>query len=164
MARSVLILNNPTFKVAATQAGLTTGKAYECQLISAAVTPVSNMNTIPATGCAPASQSPGRSSWQLDLAWLEDWTASLGGLSGFAYTNDTAMTWFQLVADSVGNPTVTCTGQAYVVAGAYGGTFGDGSPAQTSATWPCLDKPVIVLPATFAADEEAADEEAAEVA
>jgi hypothetical protein len=67
-------------------------------------------------------------------------------LSGYAYTNDTMPKWFSLTVDSVDNPTVVATGQCYVVAGAYGGTFGDGSAAAATASWPCLDKPDIVLP------------------
>lgn len=157
MARTVLVLNNPKFRLADTQAGLSTGLAYECQLTSAAITPSANFNTIPATGCAPATQSPGKSSWQLDLAWLQDWTASLGGLSGYAYTNDTVSKWFELSVDTVGFPTIKATGQCYVVSGAYGGAFGDGSAAPASATWPCLDKPVIVLPSTFSVEGEAVD-------
>lgn len=151
MPRTALVLNNPIFKLADTEVGLTAGTAYECQLTSAAITPQPQMNTIPSTGCAPATQSPGRTQWQLDMAWLQDWSASGGGLSGYAYTNDTLPMWFSLALDSVGAPTVVATGQVYVVAGAYGGTFGDGSAAAATATWPCLDKPDITLPATFAA-------------
>jgi hypothetical protein len=157
MARTVLVLNNPKFKLADTSAGLSTGVAYECQLTSAAITPQPAFNTIPATGCAPATQSPGKTGWQLDMAWLQDWTASLGGLSGYAFTNDTAAKWFELTVDTVGAPTVKATGQCYVVSGAYGGAFGDGSAAPATATWPLLDKPVIVLPATFSVEGMEAD-------
>lgn len=154
MARTALVLNNPIFKLADSEAGLTAGTAYECQLTSAAITPQPQMNTIPPTGCAPATQSPGRTQWQLDMAWLQDWSAAAGGLSGYAYTNDTLPKWFSLALDSVGAPTVIATGQTYVVAGAYGGTFGDGSAAAATATWPCLDKPDITLPTTLAATAE----------
>lgn len=153
MARTAIVINNPIFKLASTQAGLSSGTAYECQLTSAAITPQPVTNTIPATGCAPATQSPGKTGWQLDLAWLQDWTASQGGLSGYAFTNDTLPKWFSLALDSVGAPSVVATGQVYVVAGAYGGTFGDGSAAPATATWPMLDKPAITLPATLEAQE-----------
>ena len=155
MPRTVLTLNNPIFKVADNEAGLTAGEAYECQLTSAVITPVPVFNTVPATGCAPAAQSPGRTGFNLDLAWLQDWTAPGGGLSGYAWDNDTEAKWFSLAVDSVGAPTVVATGQAYVVAGGYGATFGDGSAAATTATWPCLDKPDIVTPAPAAAMAEA---------
>ena len=151
MPRTIVTLNNPILKLADTEAGLTAGEAYECQLTSATITPTANFQTIPATGCAPAAQSPGKTSFQLDLAWLQDWTAPEGGLSGYAYTNDALPKWFELTLDSVSAPTVKASGQLYVVAGGYGGTFGDGTPAATAATWPCLDKPDIVTPAAFAA-------------
>ena len=155
MARTLLILTNPTLMLADTEAGLTTGKAFECQITSAAITPQPTTQTIPATGCAPATNSPGKTGYQLDLAWLQDWNAPGGGLSNYAFANDTAPKWFKLVADKSVTPTtdqVVATGQAYVVAGALGGTFGDGSAAVSTAAWPMLDKPTIVTPAP-AADE-----------
>jgi hypothetical protein len=147
MARVAIPLNRPIFKLADTEAGLTSGTAYECQLTSAAITATSNFNTIPATGCAGASQSPGTTGWQLDLAWLQDWTAPAGGLSGFAYDNDTEPKWFSFTLDS-DVPTVLATGEVFVVAGSYGGEFGTGAVAPATATWPCLNKPDIVFPAT----------------
>jgi hypothetical protein len=147
MARTVITLNNPIFKLADDEASLATGEAFECQLTSAVITANPVFNTIPATGCAPATQSPGRTGYQLDLAWLEDWTASAGGLSGYALENDGAAKWFSFALDSVGAPTVVATGQCYVVAGGFGGTFGDGSAAATAATWPLLDAPTVTTPA-----------------
>jgi hypothetical protein len=153
MARTAIIMNNPTLKLATTQAGLTAGVQYECQLTQAIINAVPNFNTIPATACAPATQSPGKTGWELQADWLQDWTASLGGLSGFAYTNDTKPMWFELVVDT-GAPTVKATGQVYLVSGSYGGPIGDGSALAASATWPCLDKPVITFPVTeLAADD-----------
>lgn len=151
MARTVLVLNNPTFKVADTEAGLATGQAFECQLTSAVITPQPVTNTIPATGCAPATNSPGRTGYNLDLAWLQDWNAAGGGMSGFAFLHDGESKWFELVADKTATPQVVATGQAYVVSGGLGGTFGDGSAAATTATWPCLDKPEITTPTAAAA-------------
>lgn len=146
MARSVLILTNPTFKVADTEAGLATGQAFECQLTSAVLTPQPTTTTIPATGCAPATNSPGKTGYNLDLAWLQDWNAPGGGLSGYAFANDGALKWFELVPDKA-DVAVGAIGQAFVVAGGFGGTFGDGSAAATTATWPCADKPAITTPA-----------------
>ena len=145
MPRTVITLNNPTFKLADTEAGLSAGTAYECQLTQAIIAPQPSFNTIPATGCAPATQSPGRTGFQLELAWLQDWTAAGGGLSGYAYENDGLSKWFELVPDA-SQPAVKATGQCYVVAGGFGGTMGDGSAAATTATWPCLDKPLIATP------------------
>ena len=152
MPRTAIILNSPVFKLADSDAGLTAGTAYECQLTSATITANPVFTEIPATGCAPATQSPGRTQWQLDLAWLQDWTAAAGGLSGYAYTNDTDPKYFSFSLD--GGATVVAKGQVYVVAGGYGGTFGDGSAAAATATWPCLDKPTITLPAMQAQEQE----------
>jgi len=148
MARTLLILTNPTLRVADTEAGLLTGEAFECQITSAVLTPQPTTQTIPATGCAPATQSPGKTGYNLDLAWLQDWNAPGGGLSGYAFQHDGDSKWFELVPDkNATTEKVTATGQAYVVAGGLGGTFGDGSAAATTATWPCLDKPTIDVPA-----------------
>jgi len=147
-------MNNPTFKLAATQAGLTSGTAYQCQLTSAVISPQPVFNTIPATGCAPQTQSPGKTGWQLDLAWLQDWTASPGGgLSGYAFTNDATAQWFELTPEPTTAPTVKATGQCYVVAGGFGGEMGAGVAANTTATWPLLDKPTIVTAVVLMADE-----------
>jgi hypothetical protein len=145
MARNVLILNNPKVTFADTEAGLTTGDAFECQITSAMLTPQPVYNTIPATGCAGASQSPGRTGWQLDVAWLQDW-GSDPSMSWFAFENDGVLMWYSVTLDSIGMPDQVATGQAYVAAGAYGGTFGDGSAAVATATWPCTDKPDIPAP------------------
>jgi hypothetical protein len=146
MARTVMILNNPSLKVATSSAGLTTGQAVECQVTSAVVTAQPQYQTIPATGCAGATQSPGLSGWQLELAWLEDWdVAAPGGLSWFAFQNDGKPVWFELEPDKAVGGT-KLTGQAYAVAGGFGGTFGDGSAAATTATWPLLAKPDIPAP------------------
>lgn len=151
MARNVIVLNNPKFTAALTELELATGDAFECQITQAIVNPQPVYNTIPATGCAGASQSPGRTGWQLELAWLQDW-GSDPSMSQFAFDNDGVAVWYQLTPDSVGDPTFVVKGQAYVAAGGIGGTFGDGSAATSTATWPCLDKPT--LPAVaFAAAE-----------
>ena len=82
----------------------------------------------------------------MDLNWLQDWTAPGGGLSGYAYLHDTEPKWFSLQLDST-DADVIATGQVFVVSGSYGGTFGDGSTAASTSTWPTLDKPDITVPA-----------------
>jgi hypothetical protein len=159
MPRTVIVLNNPIVKLADTQAGLTAGTAFECQITSAAVTASANYQTIPATGCAPQAQSPGRTSFSFDVAWLQDWTAAGGGMSQYAMDNDGLPKWFEFTADSVGAPTVKATGQVYVAAGSYGGTFGDGSPATSTSSWPCLDTPVITGAVTGTAAESSPEPE-----
>src|SRR4029450_9441003 len=121
MPRTIIPFNNPKLTVADTELGLATGVAYECQLTSAMIVCTPTFTQVPQTGCAPPTQAPGRSSWQLQLAFLQDWTASGGGLSGWMLENETLETWFELSVDIVGFPTVKATGQAYVTAGSYGG-------------------------------------------
>lgn len=151
MPRTVITLINPTLVLADTQAGLATGDAYECQLTSAQLVPTPITNAIPATGCAPASNVPGRSSWELQLAWLQDWADSAGGLSNYSIVHETELVWYKFVLDNAGSPTTAASGQAYVAAGQYGGVFG-GPPAVATANWPCFDTPAFTVPATFAAE------------
>jgi hypothetical protein len=155
MPRTILPLTHPILKVADTQAGLTAGEAYECQLTRAEIVPTAQTSTVPATGCAPAVDVPGATKYALHLEWLQDWTASGGGLSNYALINDGSLVWFEYAVDSVGAPTVVATGQAYVTPGSYGGVFGDGSAAAATADWSMPDKPSVVVPVTVAADEDA---------
>lgn len=153
MPRVVMDLNSPTLKVATTEAGLSAGTAIECQTTSAVISAQPKYSTTPATGCAGETQKPGLSGWQLDLAWLQDWTAPGGGFSGFAFENDGKEVWFELTPDK-GNAAVKFTGHGYAVAGSAGGTFGDGSAPNSTATWPLLEKPDATYPValTVAAD------------
>jgi hypothetical protein len=154
MARKAIVLNHPTLKVATTQAGIATGQSVECQIISATLTPQPKYTTIPATGCAGESQSPGLTGWELDLTWLQDWAATAAqSLSQFAYDNDGLPVWYELTLDSIGLAGFKAAGSAYCASGAVGGTFGDGSAAQSgNVVWPCVAKPTITPPTTFAAD------------
>ena len=157
MSRTAIILNHPEVTFADTQAGLATSATFECQLISAVITPAPVYNTIPATGCAGATQSPGRTGFSLDLTWLTDWGAT-DSLSQFAWDNDGKAVWFRFTDDgsAAAGAASTAEGQAYVAAGGFGGTFGDGSAAQTTASWPCVDKPTIAASVvTVAADAPA---------
>lgn len=145
MPRNVITLNNPTVTFADTEAGLDAGDPFQCQITSAVLTPQPVYQTVPATGCAGASQSPGITGWQLDVAWLQDW-GSDPSMSRYAFDNDGLRKWFSITLDSIGLPDVEATGELYVAAGAYGGTFGDGSAAVATATWPLLAKPEIPAP------------------
>ena len=142
MPRTIMSFNNPTLKVADTEAGLSAGTAFECQITSAVVTPAANFTDVPATGCAPKTSSPGLTSFTLDLAWLQDWNAAGGGLSGYAWERAGDAVWFELIPEA-GSPAVGISGEVYVTEGAVGGTFGDGSPGTSTASWPCLDKPTL---------------------
>lgn len=139
----ILKLDNPIFKLADTEAGLAAGEAFECQLTSAALVPTVSKTVVPATGCAPASSTPSRASWALQLAWLQDWTAAGGGgLSGYAYAEEGELKWFSFTADNLGFPLVVAKGQVWVTPTAFGGAFG-GAPALATATWDTSGKPVI---------------------
>jgi len=158
MARMVLILNHPILKVATTQAGLTTGQAVECQVTSAVVKATPKYSTIPATGCSGETQSPGLTGYSFDLAWLQDWqTPTPGGLSYFAFSNDGKAVWIEFTPDSAA-PTQKLQGQVYAAAGDYGGTFGDGSAAVATASWPFVSTPTIPAPTVAAAEAEAQGE------
>jgi hypothetical protein len=147
MAREAMIWNQPTVKVATTEAGLGTGAvAAECQLTSAMLEPQPVYSTIPATGCAGATQSPGLTGFNLVLNWLTDWTKPADeSLSQFAWANDGLPVWAEVLPNK-DDLTVKMTGQFYCSSGGFGGTFGDGSAAATTATWPAVSKPDITAP------------------
>lgn len=147
MAREPMVWNRPTVKVALTEAELTTAPAMECQITSAMLEPQPVYATIPATGCAGASQSPGITGYNLVLNWLQDWTKPADeSLSRFAWDHDGEAVWVQVLPDST-DTTVEMTGQFYATSGGFGATFGDGSAAATQATWPAVSKPTITSPA-----------------
>jgi len=152
MPREVMTWNRPTVLIAPTQAGLDDPDVLtaECQATSAMLTPQPVTNPVPSTGCAPGVSSPGRTGFQLDLAWLQDWTKPADeSLSRYAWDHDTETAWVRIVHDSTAASglEVDMEGQFFVVAGGYGGTFGDGSVAPTTAAWPAVDKPTITSPA-----------------
>jgi hypothetical protein len=162
MPRTVMVLNQPTLKVSTTQAGLATGQAVECQVTSAVITASPNFSTIPPTGCAPSAQSPGATSFALDLAWLQDWSVGTpGGLSWFALQNDGKAVWFELTPDKTVS-TQKVTGNAYCVTGSYGGEFGTGNPATATATWPMLTGPAVPTPSMMMVEGQQAEPQQAE--
>ena len=147
MPRTAMVWNQPTVKVALTEAELTAGAvAAECQLTRAELVPQPTYATIPATGCAGATQSPGLTGYNLELDWLQDWTKPADeSLSQFAWANDGLPVWAE-VQPNKDDATVTMTGQFYCASGGFGATFGDGSASATSASWPAITKPDIVAP------------------
>lgn len=154
MPRVVMTHTQPTLKIADTQAGLSTGTAFECQVTSAVVKAQPKMSTIPATGCAGESQAPGATGYQLELAWLQDWSAGdAASLSSYAMTNDGLAKWVEFVPDRT-DPTTKFEFNCFVVAGDIGGTFGAGDPGVSSSVWPLLNKPTPTIPA---AEPAAAD-------
>lgn len=162
MPATVIVITNAHLKLADTEAGLTTGVDYQCQVTEAAINATPNLQTIPATFCQAEGQAPAATGYELALTWLQDWTAATGGLSGYAYTNDALEKWFSLtLTDSATGPPVA-TGKVRIVAGSYGGAAG--TPLTTTQTWPIQGKPVITLPtAELMAEEEEEEPEAVAV-
>lgn len=152
MAVTIITLTNPKLMVADTEAGLTTGTAVECQVTSARVTVDQQFNTIASTGCKGPTQSPAAASFALDLGWFDDWGVTPTGLSQFAWDNKGLPVWWELTPDAVNMPLVKVTGNSYAVPGGIGGTFGDGSASESTATWPCIDEPTIATAVAAAAD------------
>jgi hypothetical protein len=142
-----IVYSFPKFIVADTQAGLDTGTAFECSLTAATLTPSVSFNTIPSRGCSGPIQSPGAATWTLQLDWLQDWKEPGGGLSGWAWTNRLQPKWFRLIPDK-NDTTIAAEGQAFVVPGGMGGTFGDGSAGTATAQWQLLSDPEFDFPAS----------------
>jgi hypothetical protein len=140
---TVIVVTNGTLLLADDEAGLVTGVGYECQVSSAAINATPNLQQVPATFCAPASQIPAATGFELALTWLQDWTSPGGGLSGYAYTNDTLTKFFSLTLNDQTEP--IATGSVRVVAGAYGGDAG--VPLTSQTVWPLVNKPTITMPA-----------------
>lgn len=153
-APTVITITDAHVMFGDTQAEVTppsgTGDAYECQVSSAAINANPNLQDVPATFCAPASQAPAATGFELALTWLQDWTAPGGGLSKWAFDNDTAEKWFSISLDDTDTP--VAIGQVRVVAGSYGGDAG--TPLTTDVTWPLVGKPTITVPAVAAAASE----------
>jgi len=154
----VIVITNGVLKLADDEAGLATGEAYECQTTSAAINATPNLQTVPATFCAPSSQVPAATGFELAITWLQDWSAPGGGLSKYAFDNDTLTKAFSLALDDGTTP--LATGSVRIVAGAYGGDAG--TPLVSTTTWPLVNKPTITVPAdvvTMAAPESEDDSE-----
>lgn len=156
MARTVITINDPVLKIADTEAGLAAGTAYQCQVENAKIVATANYQTIPATGCDGPSQSAGRTSYALQIQWLQDWTDP-DGLSRYAFDNDATVKWVEFQLDAA-VPEVTAKGPVSITSGSYGGNFGDGTHADSDQqTWPYQQKPTIgETVAAFAAESDAA--------
>jgi hypothetical protein len=138
----IISIKNASVKFAATQAGLATAPDFTCQVISAAINAVPNLQTVPATYCEGQTQVPAVTGWQLALTWLQDFGAA-GSMSQYMFDNDATLQWFSITPTNVGSGLAVpaASGQCYVVAGAYMGAAG--APLQASATCPVPTKPVL---------------------
>jgi hypothetical protein len=140
MPRQTIVIEDAVVDFTLTPPG--TPVDYSCQVISAAITPTPNAVDIPATFCAPASQTAAGSSFTLDLTFLQDWGAT-DSLSQFLYDNDaTAGVAFTVSGIAVASGTaVEAAGVCTIVAAAYGGEAG--TPLQATASLPIDGKPTI---------------------
>jgi len=155
MPQSLMVYTFPKLVIADTQAGLDTAvETYECQVTAATIDPTVAFATVPSTGCTGPSQSPGTPSWTLNLAWLQDWAAPAGGLSGYAFTNRNTQKWVRLVPDK-NDVAVAGEGQVWIAPGRMGGTFGDGSAGVAEAAWQFIGEPSFDFPATTVAADTA---------
>jgi hypothetical protein len=143
-AAAIIVVTDGELTLADDEAGLVTGPAFQCQVTSAALNASPNLQDVPATFCSPATQAPAATGYTLAVEWLQDWRAPSGGLSGYCYTNDTLLKWFQLKLDAADTAPIA-TGQVRLVAGAFGGSAG--TPLPATAEWPVQGKPEITLPA-----------------
>ena len=142
-APTIIIITEGELALADSEEDLALGEYdFQCQVTEAAINATPNLQTVPATFCEPESQSPAATGFELAVTWLQDWTAPGGGLSKYAFDNDTLTKWFSLKLDT--GETVA-TGQTRIVAGAFGGAAG--TPLSTSTTWPLASKPNITTPA-----------------
>jgi hypothetical protein len=143
VARTILTINDGTVKFADTQGGLTSATDYKCQVTSAAINSVANDNPVPATFCEGASSVPGKSGWELALAWLQDWNVAGGGLSKYLFDNETLLKWVEIRSTTSSTP--YAQGQVYLKAGPFLGEAG-GVPAPASVTMGMYAKPTITTP------------------
>lgn len=141
---TVIVITNATLKLADDAATIGTGgEDFSCQVTSAAINANANLQTVPATFCAGESQAPAATGYELAITWLQDWTASGGGLSMYAFDNDTLTKAFSLTL--VGATEPIATGSLRIVAGSFGGDAA--TPLTATQTWPIIGKPSITAPA-----------------
>ena len=139
-APTVITITNGKLTLADTQADLVAGgESFECQVTEASINATPNLQTVPATFCEPESQAPAATGYELAITWLQDWTLAAGGLSMYAFENDTKTKWFSLTLEGANDP--VATGQVRLVAGSFGGPAG--TPLTATATWPLAGKPNI---------------------
>jgi hypothetical protein len=118
-------------------------KAFDCQVVSAKLTPQPKLNTVAATFCSPESQAPGATGFQIDLTVLQDWALDAAAFSVFAMTHDTEIVYWELALDTGTTPipdSLVMHGEAYCVAAGFGGDAG--VPLDDTITWPVIGRPI----------------------
>lgn len=158
---TVIVITNAQLLLGDTSAdvipptGTGSGENFSCQVTDAAINATPNLQKVPATFCVAESQVPAATGYELAITWLQDWTAAAGGLSMYAFDNDTLAKYFSLCLVGTADP--IASGQVRIVAGAFGGTAA--TPLTAQAVWPVIGKPTIsasALAVASAAPEYAA--------
>jgi hypothetical protein len=121
--------------------GITPLVAYSCQITDITVEPTQNLSPTPGTYCQAPHDTPGASSWDVVISFLQDW-GNTPSLSEFTFTNDGALCDFEFTSS---NPATlpSMTGEAYVTATAFGGNPGQVWQV-TTQRWPLKAKPTLV--------------------
>lgn len=144
-------LNNPTLTLALTQAELDAGGVHaECQAQTAELAATGVSTQTAATGCRPAGQSAGKSTWAMNVVFLQDWS-NPAGVSQFSLDNDGTTVWYRLEPDPTVYPDLAFEGQLDMVATSVGGVIGDGTEVAATQTWPMKGAPTVtraVIPLT----------------
>jgi hypothetical protein len=122
-------------------AGITPLVAYSCQITQWNVIPSQNLTTTPGTYCQAPHDTPGLSSWAVQVDFLQDW-GNTPSLSAFSVTNDGELCDFEFTSS---NPTAvpSVTGQMYITATSFGGAPGEVWTAGQQ-TWPMKGVPTVV--------------------
>jgi hypothetical protein len=144
MPATVLQITDGVLRLADDEAGLTTGEAVQEQVTQATINANANLQTVPATFTQPETQVAAPTRYELQVNWLQDWTKPGGGLSGWAFANDTEEKWFELKLDDADTEPVA-RGVLRIVAGGFAGAAA--TPLQASVTWPIQGRPTITVPA-----------------
>jgi hypothetical protein len=144
MARNVLTITNAEVRLGQCPSGIgvldpATLTDYSCQITEARITASANTISVPATFCAPASDTAGQSSYALELNGLQDW-GSADSLSEYLFANDSKQICFALYIDGSKDP--RASGKVTAIAGDFGGPAGT-DPLTFSSTLPILGKPTI---------------------
>jgi hypothetical protein len=135
-----------TIKFADDVASVDTAPDFQCQLTHAQAVPATTFSTIPQTGCAGPSNTYAGTSWALNLAWVQDWTAPGGGLAKYALDNAGETKYFEYVPTS--DTEVAISGQVEIVPVAFGGDMGVVAIAGP-VDWNMPADPVITVPAAL---------------
>lgn len=109
-----------------------------CQVTGFVLAPTSQQTQSPGTMCqAPQTKLFGVSSWVIQWAFLQDWSAELDSLSQFMLANQGTDVFFEFVPADAAVP--TAAGQFTAAATDYGGAYGQ--PWSHTSPMPVVGQP-----------------------